>query len=357
MSKSRLLEPLPWYQWHPRQWQASRKVQRMGWAARGLYRELLDECWLKGRVPATVAKIADFFEVDQSEIEGLVPQFIRCFDVSADGQTMVSPFIEELRSAANERRIAQANRRRGKDKNGNPRVTTDNHGSKKLSADSISEPEITEPNQGEVVEERREEKIRKEKKEKQEKEKNIPPLTREGAVLDGEDLAPAQEGISDAGEGSELVKATTPRRRGKHQPRKESVDAFMSQDIPQGVIEAARRVYQAWPKSDPDGRHIAADFNLLVPRMADLVATHGPILTIELLEQAAMDYIAYPAKHRKAPQFFFGSKPPEGQDKPLWRSYAEAAYTRAKIQRTKANTEAVIPADGSESEPESNPAA
>ena len=147
MAKSRLLQPLPWYQWNPGQWQGSRKVQRMSWAARGLYRELMDECWIKGSVPATVSGIADFFEVDEDEIAPLLPQIIRCFDVLPDG-SMSSPFIEEIRTEAYSRRIIQAERRLGKDKHGNPRLTTV----------SESDPRLTAPNQSEVVEDSREEK-------------------------------------------------------------------------------------------------------------------------------------------------------------------------------------------------------
>ena len=143
MSRSRLLQPLAWYQWNPTQWQASRKVQRMSLAARGLYRELMDECWLKGSVPSTVAGIADLLGLEECEIEPLLPQIIRCFDV-VNG-SMTSPFIEEIRTELDARRVIQANRRLGKDKNGEPRLTTVNQ----------KEPQTTTPNQSEVEEKRK----------------------------------------------------------------------------------------------------------------------------------------------------------------------------------------------------------
>ena len=36
-------EPLPYFKWLWRDWRANRKVQRLDYVARGLYRDLLDE--------------------------------------------------------------------------------------------------------------------------------------------------------------------------------------------------------------------------------------------------------------------------------------------------------------------------
>jgi len=140
MAKSRLLQPLGWYTWNPSQWQGSRKVQRMDWACRGIYRELMDECWLKGSIPSSAVGIAEMFGCDSSEIEPYLDQLRRCFDLHEDG-AMTSPFIEELRTEADARRVIQANRRLGKTKNGEPRITTDNQ----------SEPEHDGANRSEVV--------------------------------------------------------------------------------------------------------------------------------------------------------------------------------------------------------------
>ncbi|BDU72362.1 hypothetical protein METEAL_15360 [Mesoterricola silvestris] len=70
---------------------------------------------------------------------------------------MTSGFIEEIRTEADSMRLAQAKRRLGLDKHGNPRLTTD----------SKSEPRLTDPNQSEPVQKRREE-------------KEIPPLPPKG---------------------------------------------------------------------------------------------------------------------------------------------------------------------------------
>lgn len=177
MGKSRLDKPLPWYQWDPQQWQASRKVARMDWAARGMYRELMDECWIKGAIPSTAEGIADLLDVPVDEVEPLISQFVRCFDIDGESQTMTSPFIEAIRTESDARRISQANRRLGKDKHGNP----------KLSEAITSDPRLSTDNQSEVQEKRREENIREENireeniKEENIKEENNPPLPPKGA--------------------------------------------------------------------------------------------------------------------------------------------------------------------------------
>jgi hypothetical protein len=114
-------------------------------------------------------------------------------------------------------------------------------------------------------------------------------------------------------------------------PKKGSIDAFMATDMPREVIDAAIRLFAAWDKNDPDGREIHSAFPLMVTRMADIIAKHGPNLTVDVLEQGAMDYLAQQVKRRKAPQYYFGNEPPQGADKPLWRSYAEAAYMKRKL--------------------------
>lgn len=44
-------KPLPYYRWYVRDYRQSRRVQELNWMARGIYRELLDECWDRGYIP------------------------------------------------------------------------------------------------------------------------------------------------------------------------------------------------------------------------------------------------------------------------------------------------------------------
>ena len=104
MAKSRLLQPLPWYRWNPTQWQGSRKVQRMTWGERGLYRELMDECWIKGSVPSSVEGVAELFGADPDEVAILLPKIIRCFVVT--NGSMYSEFVETVRTEMDEMRLA-----------------------------------------------------------------------------------------------------------------------------------------------------------------------------------------------------------------------------------------------------------
>ena len=50
---------LPYYKWFWQDWRANRKIQRMSYIERGLYRELLDECWVEGAIPNDIGELAD----------------------------------------------------------------------------------------------------------------------------------------------------------------------------------------------------------------------------------------------------------------------------------------------------------
>jgi hypothetical protein len=52
-------EAMPWYRWLVKDYRANRKVQRTGYIARGLYRELLNEAWIEGSLPNDLAALAD----------------------------------------------------------------------------------------------------------------------------------------------------------------------------------------------------------------------------------------------------------------------------------------------------------
>jgi hypothetical protein len=215
---------------------------------------------------------------------------------------MTSDFLEDLRTEQDQFRVAQANRRRGKARTGEPNATGENQ----------ETPSATADHQVSVVEKRKEEKEEKEEKEQ------LPPLP------------PAS--------GGEAPKVSSTGRK----PRKASLDAFMESDIPREIIDAALRLYAAWDKNDPDGREIHSAFPLMVTRMADIIEKHKPVLTIEILEQGAMDYLAQKMQRRKAPQYYFSYEPATGQLKAIWRSYAEAAYMKQKIAES--NSVPPIPA-------------
>jgi len=284
MSRSRLLQPLPWYQWNPGQWQGSRKVQRMTWGARGLYRELMDECWIKGSVPSTVNGVAEMFGVDEPEIAELLPQVIRCFDLQED-QTMTSPFIEELRTEADARRIVQANRRLGKTKNGEPRLTVDNQ----------EEPQTTEPNQSEVEEKRREEKR----------------------------STPTPTGQEDQGEPRLTTVSNRATRKPKRLPWKERHDPE--------VVEATQEIMAIWPdssKSQPKkGESVPASKGPEVAtRLSEIKAQGGDLTICVAIAQRFVDSFNRGGMWAKAAENFFGRS-----DAAPWHSYYQAHVTNQEM--------------------------
>jgi uncharacterized protein YdaU (DUF1376 family) len=52
-------KPLPFLRWYVTDYRASRRVQRLTWQERGLYRELLDECWIEGSIPDDMDRLAE----------------------------------------------------------------------------------------------------------------------------------------------------------------------------------------------------------------------------------------------------------------------------------------------------------
>lgn len=53
------LPPLGYYKWNWQEWRSSRRVQRMTYVDRGLYRELLDEQWKLGGLPMDMESLSD----------------------------------------------------------------------------------------------------------------------------------------------------------------------------------------------------------------------------------------------------------------------------------------------------------
>lgn len=87
---------MPWYRWLVRDYRANRKVQRMGYVARGLYRELLDEQWLEGTLPEDVGVLADICGCPVRVMEKAWPEIAPCFRV-IDGR-LINDKLESLRT-------------------------------------------------------------------------------------------------------------------------------------------------------------------------------------------------------------------------------------------------------------------
>jgi hypothetical protein len=101
-------EPLPWYRFYPQSWLADRRISRLGWAEKGLLRELMDMCWTLGGVPLDPIELTLALGDDPStsEIPGLLAAIVQFF--VEEGGMLVSPFMEELRTEQDKMRADRA---------------------------------------------------------------------------------------------------------------------------------------------------------------------------------------------------------------------------------------------------------
>ena len=76
---------LPYYKWFWQDWRSNRKVIRMNYIERGLYRELLDECWIEGSVPDDIEELADICECPVEVMQGAWHMLSKCF-ILQDGR-------------------------------------------------------------------------------------------------------------------------------------------------------------------------------------------------------------------------------------------------------------------------------
>lgn len=122
-------KPLEFYPWYVTRYRAHRKVQRMNHVERGLYRELLDECWEEGAIPDDINKLAEIARCPVGVMAEAWPNIRPCFESTEgmDGMFLVSPRLEQIRTQQDAYRLKQAQRRKGlptADNRGQPRITT-----------------------------------------------------------------------------------------------------------------------------------------------------------------------------------------------------------------------------------------
>ena len=77
---------LTWYPWYVDKWRSNRKVARMTPAERGIYRELLDECWLEGSIPSDPDELCEIAHCTRAELDVAWPAIWKCFSERADGR-------------------------------------------------------------------------------------------------------------------------------------------------------------------------------------------------------------------------------------------------------------------------------
>ena len=104
-SRADLSRSLPYYKWYSLDYRANRTVQRMDYITRGLYRELLDECWLEGFIPDDIDELADICGCPIEVMANAWQVLSKCFAKSSNG--FVSLKLEEQRSETDKTRIAR----------------------------------------------------------------------------------------------------------------------------------------------------------------------------------------------------------------------------------------------------------
>lgn len=99
--------PLPYYRWFWQDWRANRNVQRMTYVERGLYRELLDECWAEGFIPTEMQDLADICDCPVDVMLDAWPRLEKCFDLDADGK-MVNTRLNIERTEKDSERVKRS---------------------------------------------------------------------------------------------------------------------------------------------------------------------------------------------------------------------------------------------------------
>jgi len=107
------MRPLPYYKWYWLDWRGNRTVQRMNYIERGLYRELLDECWSEGGIPNDIEMLADICGCPCDVMADAWQVLSKCFVDSgnclANGkQLLANKRLEKERTSKDKERITKA---------------------------------------------------------------------------------------------------------------------------------------------------------------------------------------------------------------------------------------------------------
>jgi len=100
------LPPLHYYKWHWQAWRANRSVQQMSYIEKGLYRELLDECWVEGCIPNNIEMLAEICNCPIDVMANAWLKISKCF-VDIDGN-LINTRIEKERTEKDSHRIKMA---------------------------------------------------------------------------------------------------------------------------------------------------------------------------------------------------------------------------------------------------------
>jgi uncharacterized protein YdaU (DUF1376 family) len=97
---------LGYYKWYWQDFRANRKVQRMTYIQRGLYRELLDECWAEGSIPDDIEQLADICGCPVDVMADAWHVLNKCF--AKDGTTWRNEKLETMRTERDQIRVKKS---------------------------------------------------------------------------------------------------------------------------------------------------------------------------------------------------------------------------------------------------------
>lgn len=100
--------PLPYYKWEVQAYRATREVQRMTWQQRGMYRELLDECWVEGGFPNKAAAIAEIIGCTVEELNEAWPTLKQRFVLDETTRVWHNERLDSVRTEADMLRVKRA---------------------------------------------------------------------------------------------------------------------------------------------------------------------------------------------------------------------------------------------------------
>jgi uncharacterized protein YdaU (DUF1376 family) len=98
---------LPYYKWFWQDWRANRKIQRMSYIERGLYRELLDECWVEGYIPNNIKELADICGCPEDVMADAWQVLSSCFVLIQDN-ILINEKLHSLRTEKDVERLKKA---------------------------------------------------------------------------------------------------------------------------------------------------------------------------------------------------------------------------------------------------------
>jgi uncharacterized protein YdaU (DUF1376 family) len=104
----------PAFQWYPKDYLSSSKVQRMSMTERGIYQTLLSQCWLDNGLPTDLAQLAQMVTMKEAQFTRIWTNgpLHQCFH-ERGGRLHNNRLDEERRKQADYRRRQSDNGRRG----------------------------------------------------------------------------------------------------------------------------------------------------------------------------------------------------------------------------------------------------